>query len=213
LEEVCRGIPAGQVCLVGITGGSGSGKSWLAAELEKHFKERANRLSLDDFYRDQSHLSMPQRARINFDHPRSIDWEHVEGVLREGKAGRDLNVPCYCFETHSRLTKARKLPGKPLVIMDGLWLIRKRSVRSMFDCTVFLDCPAPLRLSRRLKRDTEERGRSAESVKAQFKETVAPMHRLYVEGQRYSADFVFTSPGRVEVGLLAGHLETLMSRL
>jgi len=83
----------------------------------------------------------------------------------------------------------------------------------MFDCTVFLDCPAPLRLSRRLKRDTEERGRSAESVKAQFKETVAPMHRLYVEGQRYSADFVFTSPGRVEVGLLAGHLETLMSRL
>ncbi|MDB6021819.1 MAG: uridine kinase [Pedosphaera sp.] len=169
--------------LVAIVGGSGAGKSWLADQLQAILGKKAARLSLDDFYLDRSHLPPGRRARINYDHPRAIDWKCVEQVLRDCLAGRMTRVPRYDFATHSRRPDAQILPPKPVILMDGLWLLRRPALRRMFALTIFIDCPARTRLDRRLARDTESRGRSRASVRRQFAECVEPMHELYVSPQ------------------------------
>src|SRR5688572_27454107 len=108
--------------LIGIAGGSCAGKSWLAARLQEQLGKIAGRLSLDDFYRDRSHLPPGRRARINFDHPRAIDWERVEGVLTELCAGRAASIPRYNYETHGRFAEETILAPAPLVLFEGLWL-------------------------------------------------------------------------------------------
>lgn len=179
--------------LVAIVGGSGSGKSWLADRLQQALGDDASRLSLDDFYRDRSHLPPARRAELNFDHPLAIDWAALETTLRQCAQGRQASVPVYDFHTHTRAARPRDFTPGRLVLFDGLWLLRRPSVRRFFDYSIFLDCPAPLRLSRRLARDCAERGRSRASVARQFATTVEPMHVKYVEGQRKWADRVLSN--------------------
>jgi uridine kinase len=193
--------------LVAITGGSGSGKSWLAEKLAIALAPNATRLSLDDFYRDQSHLPPGRRARINFDHPRTIDWPAFEKVLSDLQNGRSARIPGYDFATHSRLRRTRVLRPKPLVLVEGLWLLRRPALRRMFDFSIFLHCPDRLRLHRRLKRDLSSRGRSAQSIRRQFQQMVAPMHRRFVAPQAARAQLVFKSvPTSLEIRSLAGRL-------
>jgi len=179
-----------RVLLVAIAGGSGSGKTWLADRLEKALAPNAARLSLDDFYRDRSHLSPARRARINFDSPRAIDWRAVEKVVRALARGRSARVPRYDFKTHSRQTGPRCVPARPILLMEGLWLLRRRSLRSLFQWRIFIDCPTRTRLRRRLRRDQTTRGRTEASIRAQFRTTVEPMHRLYVAPQSRYAHLV-----------------------
>lgn len=176
--------------LVAIVGGSGSGKTWMAERLESALAPNAVRLSLDDFYRDRSHLSLARRARINFDQPRAIDWSGVETAVRGLAAGRSARIPHYDFKTHSRLRTCKTVPAKPIVLIDGLWLLRRASLRSLFQVRIFIECPLRTRLRRRLKRDVGLRGRTVASVRRQFRETVEPMHRLHVAPQRCFADVV-----------------------
>src|SRR5690349_15709274 len=173
-----------KLILVAIVGGSGSGKTWLADKLEAKLAPNAARLSQDDFYHDRSHLSPARRARLNFDHPRAIDWRALEHALRRLQAGRTASVPLYDFHTHCRRSGSRSLKPKPLILVDGLWLLRRPSVRRMLSFTIFLDCPTAVRLRRRLKRDQCSRGRGAASVKAQFWKTVQPMHSKFVVPQK-----------------------------
>lgn len=180
--------------LIAITGGSGSGKTWLADQLQVLLGEITARLSLDDFYHDRSHLPSARRARLNFDHPRAIDWPCVERVLTDCKAGRATRLPRYDFATHTRVSNGVPWHPKPLVLMDGLWLLHRPAMRRLFDLSIFVDCPAPLRLRRRLKRDVAVRGRTPASVCRQFRETVAPMHRRFVQPQARWASLVLSSP-------------------
>jgi uridine kinase len=177
--------------LVAIVGGSGAGKSWLANTLAAELGAQAARLSLDDFYRDRSHLPPGRRARINFDDPRAIDWPGVERVLKKLSAGRTADVPCYNFSTHCRVRGRKVLEPTPVVLMDGLWLLRRPSVRKWFALRIFVECPMQTRLQRRLDRDMRERGRTRASVVAQFREWVQPMHARYIEPQVRHADVVF----------------------
>jgi uridine kinase len=153
------------------------------------------RLSLDDFYLDRSHLSPARRARLNFDHPRAIDWKALEKILHQARRGEAVTLPCYDFQTHCRLKKKRELLSGPVLIMDGLWLLRRPSLRKFFDIKIYIDCPGKVRLERRIRRDVAERGRDAASVKRQFKDTVEPMHARFVAAQssfanvRLSKDF------------------------
>lgn len=176
--------------LVAIVGGSGSGKTWLAEKLENAFFPNAVRLALDDFYRDRSHLPPGRRARINFDRPGAIDWVEVETAVRNLAAGCSARVPEYDFKTHCRLKTCKIIPPKPIVLLDGLWLLHRRSLRSRFRLRIFIECPMRVRLQRRLKRDSGSRGRTADSVRRQFKETVQPMHRRHVALQSLYADVV-----------------------
>jgi uridine kinase len=176
--------------LVAIVGGSGSGKTWLTEKLQRSFGRAAARISQDDFYRDRSRVSPGRRGAINFDHPRAIDWTSLERVLRASRQGRSVRVPAYDFKTHCRAATSRVVRNKEILLVDGLWLLRKPVVRRLFDVTVFIDCPARTRLRRRLARDMAIRGRSRASVLAQFRQTVEPMHRKFVTPQARWADFV-----------------------
>src|ERR1700759_826216 len=122
--------------LVAIVGGSASGKTWLADQLQGLLGKTAARLSLDYFYRDRSHLSPARRARINFDHPRAIDWKSVERVLKDCRANRITQVPSYDFATHSRRARTHTLRPKPVILMDGLWLLRRPSLRKLFTLSI-----------------------------------------------------------------------------
>jgi uridine kinase len=179
--------------LIAIVGGSCAGKSWLAEKLKAALGASAEHLSLDDFYRDCSHLPAGLRRRVNFDHPRAIDWEQVEKVLRDCLKRVETEAPRYNFETHAREKSTRQLRPKPILIMDGLWLLRRPSIRKFFSLRVFVECAAETRVERRLARDKRERGRDENSVLEQWK-TVAPMHERFVAPQVKYADLVLSSP-------------------
>jgi uridine kinase len=180
--------------LVAIVGGSGSGKSWLAQRLQATIGKEVARLALDDFYLDRSHLPVARRARINFDHPRCIDWEAFKGVLARCKAGLPALIPRYDYELHARGRILAPWRPRPIVIADGLWLLRRREIREMFAFSIFIECGHAARLKRRIERDAAERGRSVESVREQFSRVVAPMHERYVAPQARWADMVVRSP-------------------
>lgn len=180
------------VKLVAIVGGSGSGKSWLAQQLEKKLAPDAACLSLDDFYLDRSHLTPAQRARLNFDYPGAIDWKRLIRVLRTLRDGRPARLPIYDFTTHCRRQLRRLIKPKPVLLVEGLWLLHCRELRRLIDFSIFLNVSTQCRFERRLRRDVSERGRDRVSVHKQFKETVEPMHRKYVVPQAKWADLVLS---------------------
>ena len=197
--------------LVAIVGGSGSGKTWLADRLQAALgKKNAARISLDDFYRDRSHLSPARRARINYDHPRAIDWPAFERVLCACLAGRQTRVPRYDFANHCRLTASREFQPAKIILVDGLWLLRKPALRRLFSYRIFIDCPAKIRLHRRLARDLLVRGREQASVQRQFREAVEPMNTQYVVPQkRWVHNILKSAITNQDVRHLAGQLSSL----
>jgi uridine kinase len=207
--------PAGRATLpviVAIVGASGAGKSWLATQLRTQLGPRSARLSLDDFYRDRSHLPEARRAQLNFDHPRAIDWSAVQAVLESCRSGRNAAVPIYDFATHTRRGLQEWEP-KPVVLMDGLWLLHRPRLRPLFDLKIYLDCPAHLCFERRLARDVEERGRSEASVRQQFFGTVLPMFEQFVAPQSRWADLVLReAPGPLQVQQIMDRLQHLLQQ-
>lgn len=179
---------------VAIIGGSGSGKTWLADRLAARLGALAGRLSLDDFYRDRAHLTLAQRKRINFDHPRAIDWplflEALEGLAQ----GHAVSIPKYDFTQSTRSNQTGRCRPKPWILIDGLWLLHRRECRRLMEFSIFVECPARLRLQRRLDRDLKERARSVASVRKQFRDHTDPMHQLYVEPQARLASRIMKSP-------------------
>jgi uridine kinase/glycosyltransferase involved in cell wall biosynthesis len=196
-----------QTKLVAITGGSGSGKTWLASFLQRRLGRSAARLSLDDFYLDRSHLPAAARVKINYDHPDAIDWTLFQRTLVECLQGQTASIPLYDFNTHTRLPVFKTFAPAPLLLVEGLWLLWHPHICELFDQTIYLDCPARLRLERRLSRDVAERGRTPESVQDQFWKGVAPMHEQFVEPQAKRADIVLTAPpGEAELCELVENL-------
>jgi uridine kinase len=180
------------VKLIAIVGGSGSGKSWLAQQLERKLAPDAACLSLDDFYLDRSHLTPARRARLNFDHPLAIDWKRLSRALRALRGGRPARVPIYDFTTHCRGPQDRLLQPKPVLLVEGLWLLHRRELRRLFDFSIFLNVSSQRRFERRLRRDLSERRRHRASVQEQFTRMVEPMHRKYVAPQARWADLVLS---------------------
>jgi uridine kinase len=190
--------------LAAIVGGSGAGKTYLARQLKKEFGKDAVILSLDDFYKDLSHLPEERRGKTNFDDPKAIDWKCLERALKQLIARKTSRIPCYDFKTHCREVRQILLKPRQIIIVDGLWLLRNPAIRRLFDVKIFIECPTALRFHRRLKRDVVERGRTEDSVCEQFIETVAPMHKKFVQQQQRWADVVIPGTfGETEVKDLA----------
>ncbi len=197
--------------IIAIVGGSGAGKTWLVQRLCAVLGDRACHLALDDFYRDRSHLPLARRAQLNFDVPRAIDWRDAARVLRDCRAGRPTQIPRYDFATYSRVAAGQPWQPSPIVLVDGLWLLRSPELRPLFDLKVFLDTPTPLRLERRVRRDTAERGYTADDVQDRLTATVLPMHERYVEPQKRWADIVLSQPFQeADVNRLADRLHPLL---
>jgi uridine kinase len=181
---------------IGIVGGSCAGKSWLAARLQALLGPGAARLSQDDFYLDRAHLSAGQKKRVNFDHPRSIDWARLESVLSQAAAGCRVAVPRYDFASHGRLSSDGVLPPARIILVEGLWLFRRASLRKRFALRIFIRSTDELCVERRLARDVAERGRTREQVLMQLERFTFPMFARFVAPQEKWADVVLNAPIR-----------------
>lgn len=176
---------------IGIAGGSGSGKTSLTRVLvERLGTQQCAALDHDSYYRDLAHLTPKARAAVNFDHPDSLDNALLARHVRELKAGRAIDKPCYDFATHTRTATSRRVEARPMILCEGILLLGVPELRDSFDLRIFVDAPADVRILRRLQRDIAERGRTVESVARQYMATVRPMHERYVEPARATADLV-----------------------
>jgi uridine kinase len=195
--------------VVGIAGGTGSGKTTVAHKLAAAMPaERVLTIEHDSYYRDQSHLSIEERAKTNFDHPSSLESSLLAEHLRELRDGRSVEIPSYDFATHSRRPERRKVHPAPLIIVEGILVFAEAQLREQMDIKIFVDTDADIRLIRRIRRDLEVRGRSFQSVRDQYYATVRPMHIEYVEPTKRWADLIVPEGGDNHVAL-----DVLLGRL
>ncbi len=186
--------------IIGISGGSGSGKTTFAraltCELEKSLGAGCcTLLYQDNYYRDQSHRFDHDGGSVNFDHPDAIDFELLTEHVRLLKSGAAVEVPIYDFATHTRLNRTDHFPVTPIILVDGILIFNPAPLRALMDDLIFFDTPEELRFSRRLERDTRERGRTPEGVRSQFYKQVKPMHDIYVEPAKSHARCVIADQG------------------
>lgn len=185
--------------LVGIAGGSGAGKTALAHAVAGALgPERVARLRHDAYYRDRSDVEPTGRAALNFDVPGALDQELFRAHLGALRHGERIAPPRYCFATHCRLGTDEPVEPRDVVLVEGILLFHDPLVRDLLDLRIYVDAPADLRLARRVARDTAERGRTAESVVAQYRATVWPAHGRFVEPTKAWADLVLINAGRLD---------------
>ncbi len=202
--------------VIGVAGGTGSGKTTVARAIGEALPDGAVvTIAHDAYYRDRSKdLSFEARCELNFDHPQSLETEllveHVR-ALREGKA---IEVPIYDYALHARKTETRRVEPAPVIVVEGILIFAHENLRSLFDIKVFVDTDADVRLLRRIERDIEERGRTFQSVRAQYDATVRPMHLAFVEPSKRYADLIVPEGGenRVAIDLLVARARGLLVR-
>jgi len=179
--------------IIGVAGGSGSGKTTTCESLAGHFGDLASVLSSDNYYRAQSHLSKEERDALNFDHPDAIDFELLAKHLEAIKRGESIEVPTYDFSTHNRTGMTTQLVPCPILFVEGILLFADPAVRKQLDFLIFVAASDPLRFQRRLHRDVRERGRTEESVREQWDVSVAPMYEQFVEPTQSLAQIVINT--------------------
>ena len=196
---------------IGIAGGTGAGKTTVVRALLERLGGVS--LDLDSYYRDRSGLSPELRSRLNYDEPAAMDVALLVSHLRQLAVGETVLKPRYSFQTHTRIGAEPVLPAR-LVLVDGLFTLWWEEMRALLDLKVFVDAPPDLRLARRIRRDVMERGRTVESVLAQYLTSVRPMHERYVEPTRAHADLVVANTGPLEalVERVLGAVHAIVSR-
>ena len=183
--------------LIGIAGGTGSGKTSLAYRLQEQLgSERCLMLAQDSYYKDGSSLEADAQAAINYDHPDAFDTSLLVHDLRDLKAGRP--VPCLAYDhaTYTRRTLPDPLQPAPVILLEGILVLAEEPLRRLMDIKLFIDCDSDVRILRRLRRDLKERGRAFDSVEQQYLESVRPMHLEFVEPSKRYADLII--PGGAE---------------
>lgn len=200
--------------VIGVAGGTGSGKTTVALKiLERVGFDRVAYLPHDAYYRDASHLPPAERARLNFDHPDSLDNDLMAEHMRRLRASQAVEIPVYDFKSHSRLAETRRVEPQPIILVEGILIFADRQLRELMDMKIFVDTDADLRFIRRLQRDMQERARSPESVINQYLNTVRPMHLEFVEPSKRYADVIIPEGGHNEVAIdmVAARLRSLVA--
>jgi len=188
--------------MIGIAGGTGSGKSTVARKVAEGLDSPSVAfIDMDAYYNNYAHLSMEERRRINWDHPNSFDWELLIEHLRDLAAGKPIAKPAYDFVNHLRRPDRVHIPAADVVVVDGILLLSDRRTRELCDVKVFVDTDADIRLIRRLRRDLVERGRPLEEIIEQYLTTVQPMHLEFVEPSKRYADVIVPRGGHNEVAI------------
>ena len=180
--------------LIGIAGGTASGKTTLAKILKDSFKDEVTMLRHDFYYFDKSHFEVDE-FNINFDHPDSFQTELLIKHLKKLIEGKAIDRPVYSYKTNKRLTKVKRVNPSPIIIVEGILLFHYPKLRELFDLKIYIDTDADIRLLRRINRDIKNRGRTFESVKEQYLSTVKPMHEKFVEPTKYKADIIIPNGG------------------
>lgn len=201
--------------IIGIAGGSASGKSSIANEIYDYFKHdhTIKIIRLDDYYKDQSHLTMEQRVKTNYDHPLAFDMDLLVKHLELLKSNQSIEKPIYDFTTHNRRLQVEIINPRDVFILEGLFVLNEAQIRERCDILIYVDTDADIRFIRRLKRDIQERGRSLESVCNQYLETVRPMHEQFVEPSKKYAHIIIPegSSNQVAVDLLITKISSIVS--
>lgn len=187
--------------IVGIAGGTGSGKTTLARSIQQGVGERSILIQHDWYYRDMAELSTDLRARVNFDHPDSLENELLIEHLQTLKRGELVEAPQYDFTTHSRLDETMRIDPRPVVVVEGILLFAVPDLRDSFDIKLYVDTDADIRAFRRIRRDIRDRGRDFESIRKQYYQTVRPMHLEFVEPSKRWADLIIPEGGNNHIAL------------
>jgi uridine kinase len=198
---------------LGVAGGTGSGKTTVARKiLERVGVDLVAFLPHDAYYKDASHLPPHQRAQLNFDHPDSLDNELLIQHLEELQSGRPVEIPTYDFKTHSRRAETVHVDPQPVILVEGILIFADKRLRELIDVKIFVDTDADIRLLRRLQRDIQDRGRSAEAVMEQYLRTVRPMHLEFVEPSKRYADVIIPEGGfnEIAIDMVATRLRALV---
>ncbi|MGN0998924.1 MAG: uridine kinase [Faecousia sp.] len=199
----------GNTLVIGIAGGTGSGKTTLMKNLVSRFDDCVTVLSHDNYYKRRDDLSFEERCRINYDEPDALETSlmarHLE-LLRQGQA---IDCPVYDFTQHNRSSETIRIAPKPVIIVEGILIFENPQLRDLMDIKIFVDTDADVRLCRRIKRDVNKRGRTLESVLQQYQQTVKPMHEKYVEPSKKYANLVVPEGGKnwIALDMIIGHIQ------
>lgn len=177
--------------ILGIAGGTGCGKTTVVNQILKQLPEgEVGVISQDSYYKDTSHLSFEERVAINFDHPRSIDFELLTAHLSDLKKGHAIDQPVYSFVKHNRTGDTITTHPRKVIIVEGILILTNPNLRDMFDIKIFVHADSDERLIRRLKRDIKERGRDLDEVLTRYQTTLKPMHQQFIEPTKEYADII-----------------------
>ncbi|MCP4548855.1 MAG: uridine kinase [bacterium] len=188
--------------IIGIAGGTGSGKTSVALKLKSFFPyERVELLHHDSYYYDNSHLEMEERAKINYDHPSAFETDLLLQHLSELKGGQEIIQPRYCYETHSRLVEGTPVGPADILLVEGILVLDDQELRKRMDIRIYIDADPDERFIRRLQRDIRNRDRSVESIIEQYQTTVRPMHMRFTEPSKRYADLIIPEGAHNEVAI------------
>ncbi|MBL7665476.1 MAG: uridine kinase [Bacteriovoracaceae bacterium] len=203
----------GFVIIIGIAGGSGSGKTTFAKKvLDKVTKGKCNILHMDSYYlpTPSANLKSP-KGHPNFDHPKAFDWNLLREHLNDLKSGLSIEVPIYNFTEHRRTHQTHMIEASDIIIFEGIFSLYDEEIRKILDIKCFLHVEADIRFTRRLHRDVKERGRSLESVIEQYYDTVRPMYQRYLSPQKDYADFIVGEETDVAADILSARINEMLT--
>ena len=199
--------------VIGIAGGTGSGKTTLMKNIINRFGDVMTVLSHDNYYRRRDELTYEERCKINYDEPAALETDLMAYHLDQLRRGETIQCPVYDFTQHNRSDETITIVPKSVIVVEGILIFENEPLRDLMDIKIFVDTDADVRLCRRIKRDVNKRGRTLESVLTQYQETVKPMHEKYVEPSKKFADIVVPEGGKnlvaldMIMGRIARHLE------
>lgn len=203
-----------QAVIIGIAGGSASGKTSIAQQLYDYFKgnHKVKILKQDDYYKDQSHLTYEERVKTNYDHPLAFDTDLLVEHLKKLKNKETIIKPTYDFTQHNRSQVTEIIEGRDVILLEGILVLENEEIRNICDIMVYVDTDADIRFIRRLKRDMEERGRSLDNICTHYMTTVRPMHEQFIEPSKKYAHIIIPEGGenRVAVDLMITKIKSIL---
>ena len=189
------------ILVIGIAGGTGSGKTTLMNNLIREFSEDVTILSHDNYYKRHDDLTYDQRCLLNYDEPAALETDLMAAHLDQLRRGEAIDCPVYDFTQHNRSNETIRLVPKKVIIVEGILIFENKELRDLMDIRIFVDTDNDVRLCRRILRDVRERGRTLESVVTQYLDTVKPMHEMYVEPSKKYANIIVPEGGKNLVAL------------
>ena len=199
------------VYVIGIAGGSGSGKSTFAARLREQFPDSVALISCDNYYRAHDDIPLEERRKLNYDAPEALEFDLMVSHLRALKRGEAVDCPVYDFALHNRSDKILRIDPRPVIIVDGILILSDPALRETFDLRIYVETDADERILRRARRDMEVRGRHIDDIMAQYLTTVKPMHEQYVEPSKKHADLILNGGmNPVALEIVAGRVKDFL---
>ncbi len=197
------------ILVIGIAGGTGSGKTTLMNNLIDQFRDHVTLLSHDNYYKRHDDLTYEERCQLNYDEPAALETDLMAAHLDQLRQGNAIDCPVYDFTQHNRSDRTIRIVPRKVIIVEGILIFENKELRDLMDIRIFVDTDADVRLCRRILRDVEERGRSLESVLSQYQNTVKPMHEMYVEPSKKYANIIVPEGGKnlVALDMITGRIQ------